>query len=54
MKTGGLKVEDVEMQTAHLDSSLQEFGIENRVISGREGAARSGHLFIYNKKYRGM
>ena len=54
MKTGGLKVEDVEIQTDHLDSSSQEFNIENGVIARKDGAARSGRLFIYISKYRGM
>lgn len=48
MKTGGLKMEDVGVQTANLDSSLQEFGRVNRVITGRFGDMRSGHLFIYH------
>jgi len=30
------------------------FGIKNRVIAGKDGAARSGRLFIYNIKYRGL
>lgn len=49
-----IEVMDVEIQIAHLDSSSQEFGVENRVIARKDGAARIGHLFIYNIKYRGM
>lgn len=40
MKASGLKMKDVEMQTAHVDSSWQEFAIENRVITGKDGGIK--------------